>query len=173
MKTILQTGDPTLRRIAKPISKSEILSPRIKKLIVEMKKLLAKEELGVALAAPQVGESLRLFLVAGKALAERNKKGEIVGESPDLVFINPEVLRVSRTKKEMHEGCLSLRGKWGIVPRAQKMSVRACDEQGNLFTHNATGLLAHIFQHEMDHLEGVLYTDKAKFVYDEKDEIKR
>ena len=137
-----------------------------------MKQILSKEELGVALAAPQIGESLRIFVVAGHALAKRKERKE--GEKPepapdDIVFINPDIVKISTAKKDKHEGCLSLKGKWGMVPRAEKATVRAYDEHGKLFTRGASGFLAHIFQHEMDHLEGVLYTDKAKLIYDDKD----
>ena len=88
------------------------------------------------------------------------------------MYINPELLKISRAKSPKHEGCLSIRGKWGTVPRAEKATVRAYDEHGTLFTRGASGFLAHIFQHELDHLEGILYTDKATHVYDEKEEEK-
>ena len=139
-----------------------------------MKKLLAKEPHGVAIAASQVGEPLQLFIVSGRALAERDAdEKKIEGEVallPDQVYINPTLTKISRAKKEKHEGCLSIRGKWGMVPRAEKATVRAYDENGNAFTRGASGFLAHIFQHEMDHLSAVLYTDKATKLYDDKDD---
>jgi len=156
-----------------------------------MKALLAKEDYGVALAAPQVGESLKLFIVSGKALARgrRNapdegseEKGEdaIKEEEeeeeealPDLVYINPELLKLSRQKTKKHEGCLSIRKKWGEVMRAEKATIRAYDENGVRFTRGASGFLAHIFQHEMDHLDGILYSDKATAIYDEQEERKQ
>ncbi|OGG80491.1 hypothetical protein A3A39_00210 [Candidatus Kaiserbacteria bacterium RIFCSPLOWO2_01_FULL_54_13] len=76
-------------------------------------------------------------------------------------------MKLSRAKKEKHEGCLSVRGKWGEVPRAEKATIRAYDEKGMRFTRGASGFLAHIFQHEMDHLEGIIYTTKASKIYDE------
>ncbi|OGG73032.1 hypothetical protein A3A38_01000 [Candidatus Kaiserbacteria bacterium RIFCSPLOWO2_01_FULL_53_17] len=177
---IVHVGDPVLRAVTKDIPIDEIGSARIQKLIADMKALLAKEEYGVALAAPQVGESLRLFIVAGKALAKRKKAAKQRAQEDteeekdaeelpveDQVYINPVLLKLSRTKKEKHEGCLSVRGKWGMVPRAEKATVHAYDERGERFTRGASGLLAHIFQHELDHLEGILYTDKAKELYDE------
>lgn len=170
MREIVQSDSTILRMQAKPIPPQEIGSSPIQNLIAEMKTLLDKEDLGVALAAPQVGEARTLFIVSGKIFQERNKDGTWIGKKPeDLVFINPEIVRMSRGKKDMHEGCLSIRGKWGLVPRAEKTSVRAYNEKGEMFTHNATGLLAHIFQHEIDHLVGILYTDKARLVYDDKD----
>ncbi|MDO8548291.1 MAG: peptide deformylase, partial [bacterium] len=130
-----------------------------KKLVAKMKKALAKERFGVALAAPQVGASVRLFIVAGRAFADGKSESEKT--PPDMVFINPELKRVSRKKKEMAEGCLSVRGKYGAVVRHEKVSVSAYDERGEKFLYHGNGLIAHIFQHEIDHLEGILYTDKA------------
>lgn len=181
MHSILpQEENPALRDTSKDIPAKNIKNTRIKKLIGEMKKLLEKEEYGVALAAVQVGEPLRLFIVSGRALArsarnapdETEKKLEARSKQleatiPDQVYINPRLLKTSRGKINKHEGCLSIRGKWGIVPRAEKATIRAFDEGGKEFTRGATGFLAHIFQHEMDHLDGVLYTDKAVEMYDD------
>lgn len=139
-------------------------------LIREMRTLLLKEEYGVALAAPQVGEGLRLFIVSGRALARAAQDDDDEREPtplPDQIYINPELTSVSRKKIDKHEGCLSVRGKWGMVPRSEKATVRAYDEHGKRFTRGASGFLAHIFQHEMDHLEGILYTDKAVELYDD------
>lgn len=173
-----------LRQKADDIPVADIKGKVIQKLIADMKTLLVKEEYGVAIAAPQVGEPLRLFVISGRALARggRNAPDELSPENslkaesrqlkavPDQVYINPELLKISRAKSPKHEGCLSIRGKWGTVPRAEKATVRAYDENGALFTRGASGFLAHIFQHELDHLEGILYTDKATHVYDEKDD---
>ncbi len=178
MRTILpEPENPVLREKAHEVPLSDIKSPRIRALIDDMKKLLSKEEYGVALAAPQVGESVRIFIVSGRALARDSRNGPDEPEKkeeapavPDQVYINPEMTKLSRTRKQKHEGCLSIRGKWGEVPRAEKATVRAYDEHGMRFTRGASGFLAHVFQHEMDHLEGILYTDKAKKLYDEADE---
>jgi len=180
MRTIVPEKDnPVLRQVALDIPVADIKSARIKSLIKEMKTLLMREEFGVALAAPQVGEAVKLFIVSGRALARDSRnspdepeKKEEAPPVPDQVYLNPELVKVSRTKKEKHEGCLSIRGKWGTVPRAEKATVRAYDEHGVRFTRGASGFLAHVFQHEMDHLEGILYTDKAAHVYDESDEEK-
>ena len=180
MRTIVPEKDnPVLRQVALDIPVADIKSARIKSLIKEMKTLLMREEFGVALAAPQVGEAVKLFIVSGRALARDSRnspdepeKKEEAPPVPDQVYLNPELVKVSRTKKEKHEGCLSIRGKWGTVPRSEKATVRAYDEHGVRFTRGASGFLAHVFQHEMDHLEGILYTDKAAHVYDESDEEK-
>jgi peptide deformylase len=175
MRTIIpSTENKALLNVARDVPIAEIAGVSTRKLILEMKYLLAQEQHGVALAAPQVGESLRIFIVSGSALAQRDDDKK---ENPDAiptesyedqVYINPVLIKISRAKKEKHEGCLSIRGKWGMVPRAEKATIRAYDEHGVLFTSGASGFLAHIFQHEMDHLDGILYIDKAKKLYDDK-----
>jgi len=177
MRIILPHGEnPALRERSREIPLAEISSTHIQSLIAEMKSLLSKEEFGVALAACQVGEPVRLFIVSGRALArdsrnapdEPDKKEDSAGPAlPDQVYINPELLKMSRGRTDKHEGCLSIRGKWGMVPRAAKATVRAYDENGTPFMRGASGFLAHIFQHEMDHLEGILYSDKATELYDD------
>lgn len=185
MRTILPyTENPHLRETAREVSPEDIPGARIQKLISEMSALLAKEEYGVALAAPQVGESVRIFIVSGRALARETEdkprraksdreepasgEAELLRTEPkDQVYINPVLTKVSRLKRKKHEGCLSVRGIWGMVPRSEKATIRALDERGTEFTRGASGFLAHIFQHEMDHLEGILYTDKAVELYEE------
>lgn len=178
MKTIIPVEkNSALRGVAAEVPLPQIRGKRIQNLIAEMKKLLSKEDSGVALAAPQIGESLRLFIVSGRALARdpRNTPDhhlEAPGSKleailPDQIYINPELIKMSRGRKPLHEGCLSIRGKWGTVLRSEKAIIRAYDEHGQLFTRGASGILAHIFQHEMDHLRGILYTDKAIIIYEE------
>lgn len=160
---IVQAGSLVLRQKAKPVSKKEFGTRSLAALIKKMKAALTKEQYGVAIAAPQVGTSVRVFVVAGRAFVSDKEAEEDVRAPlpPDKVFINPEILRVSRKTREMSEGCLSVRGKYGTVLRHEKASIKAFDEQGKPFIYHASGLLAHIFQHECDHLEGVLYIDKA------------
>lgn len=182
---IVQAGASVLRAKAKPVLKKDVGSERIQKVIAAMKKALAKEEFGVAIAAPQIGESLRIFVVAGRVFEEEQEhpkenglasparegdpeaqdeetRGPFRKDAPaDRVFINPEITRLSRKKAEMSEGCLSVRGKYGTVLRHEKASLKAWDESGRPVSYNASGLLGHIFQHECDHLDGILYIDKA------------
>ncbi len=157
----MQEGERVLRAKAKPVAKKEVASRKVRGVISRMKKVLSGEEFGVAIAAPQIGESLRIFVISGRALLPEDAP-EDAPHLPDMVFINPEITRLSRLKKEMSEGCLSVRGKYGTVMRHEKASVKALNEKGEAFTYNGTGLVAHIFQHEYDHLEGILYIDKAK-----------
>ena len=163
---IVQIGSPVLRQTAKPLPTKDFNSRALLALIAKMKKLLEKEKFGVAIAAPQVGSSLRLFVVAGRAFDEETKDTD-APRTPDKAFINPELVRVSRKKKELSEGCLSVRGKYGAVIRHEKATIKAFDESGKQFIYHASGLIAHIFQHEIDHLDGILYIDKATRLTDD------
>lgn len=166
---IVQVGSPVLRAIAKPVSKKDISSSGITAIIGRMKKVLAKESFGVAIAAPQIGESLRIFVISGKVFAEDTEETSSKTTPPDRVFINPEITRLSRKKVEMSEGCLSVRGKYGTVVRHEKASIKALDEEGKVITYHGTGLVGHIFQHECDHLDGKLYIDKAVHLEEDED----
>lgn len=163
---VVQVGDPVLRKVAKPVAKKDIPSRKIVGVIKRMKGSLAKEGFGVAIAAPQIGESLRIFVVAGKVFDISEEKTD---GSSDRVFINPELIRVSKAKKEMSEGCLSVRNKYGAVLRHEKASVKTLNENGKPFIYHGSGLVAQIFQHEIDHLNGILYTDKAVAVVDDEE----
>lgn len=160
---IVNRTAPVLRKTAKPVPLDAIGSKKIGDVISRMKAALKAQEDGVAIAAPQIGESLRIFVVSGKVLNKKNKKAsEEVKEPKDLVFINPEFTKVSKTKKMMEEGCLSVRWLYGWVERSEKATVKAYDENGKRFEKGGSGLMAQIFQHEMDHLDGILFIDKAK-----------
>ncbi len=158
---------PVLREIALPVSNKDFGSKKIEEIIKKMQKALHAEEDGVAIAAPQIGESLRIFVVAGSAVLIAKKQEIKEGETlPDLVFINPEITKTSKKKKKMEEGCLSLRWLYGHVMRHEKVTIKAYNESGKALNVGASGLLAQIFQHEIDHLNGVLFTDKAENVRD-------
>ncbi len=149
--------DPVLRLVAPAVPVAAISSKHIQSVIAAMKTAIEGEEDAVAIAAPQLGESLRIFVVSKKV----NKKFD-----EDLVFINPEIIRFGKQKKAMQEGCLSVRWKYGDVRRATTASVRALNEKGHEFVMDGRGLLAQIFQHEVDHLNGILFIDTAKNVED-------
>jgi peptide deformylase len=167
---IVQEGDPVLRRVAKAVPKKDIGSPALAKIIKKMHAALAPEKYGVAIAAPQVGESLRMFVVAGRVFKEEAEEGEEDAGPvpPNRVYINPEITRASRKKLEESEGCLSVRSIYGTVMRHEKVTLKAYDEKGNAITENASDLLGHIFQHEVDHLNGILFIDKARDLHESK-----
>lgn len=167
MTTIVQNGDPVLRKKAAEVDIANIGSAKIQKVLKEMKAQLATQADGVAIAAPQIGVSLRIFVVSGKIFHESFVRGVALEENDtpapaDMVFINPVITKTSKAKKWLHEGCLSVRPLWGEVERSLRATIEAYDETGTKFTRGASGLLAHIFQHETDHLEGILFIDKAK-----------
>ncbi|MEK7135273.1 MAG: peptide deformylase [Patescibacteria group bacterium] len=155
-----------LREVASAVKVEEISSKKITAIIKDMKKALHGEEDGVAIAAPQIGAGLRIFVVNAAVLAIAKKKSAGKETLEDLVFINPEIVKVSRKKKKMEEGCLSLRYLYGQVLRHEKITINAYDERGARLVYGASGLLAQIFQHEIDHLNGILFTDKAENVRD-------
>lgn len=167
MTKIVQSEEAVLRQRAKEVLIRDISSKKIQEVIREMKKALMSQDDGVAIAAPQIGESLRIFIVSGRAfdievgVYNEDDKRPI---SPDLVCINPVITKLSRDKADMDEGCLSVRYLYGKVKRAKKATVTAYDEYAKKFTRGGSGLIAQIFQHETDHLEGILFIDKARDV---------
>ncbi len=127
------------------------ITPEIRTLISDMKKMMV-EARGVGLAANQVGQDLQIFVI-DKKLAEENGV-------PDA-YINPEITEYSKDGGEMEEGCLSLPDYWQQIKRSKKVKIKALDENGKKIKIKARGLLARVFQHEYDHLQGVLIKDKA------------
>lgn len=165
MVTIVQRENPALRKNAKAVKKEDVVSKEVKDAVKKMKEALHSQKDGVAIAAPQIGISLRIFVVSKNIFDDeklRNLSNIKSGTGKDMVFINPEITRLSKKKIWLPEGCLSVRWLYGEVKRADKAAISAYDESGKKFTRGASGLLAQIFQHETDHLDGVLFTDKAK-----------
>lgn len=175
-KKILQREEHVLRKVAKEVPIKDIKSAKIQKILKEMSISLKSQYDGVAIAAPQIGYSLRIFVVSGKIFdedfgkpKELNVEEKSSKEEPkDLVFINPKISKLSRDKEWMPEGCLSVRWLYGKTFRSKKALVTAYDETGKKFSRGGSGLLAQIYQHETDHLNGVLFIDHAKDVKEEK-----
>jgi len=161
-KMILDRDARVLREVAKPVNLKDIGTKDLNEIITKMKKALQAEEDGVAIAAPQIGEGLQMFVVSKRAVEMTRE----TGTTKDMVFINPQIIKTSRRKKAMEEGCLSVRWLYGEVMRYEKITITAYDEKGSLGTYGASGLMAQIFQHEIDHLNGILFIDKAKNVRD-------
>lgn len=141
---IIQDGDPVLRKICRPVDK---ITPRICRLLDDMKDTLT-ESGGVGLAASQVGVLRRIALV-------ENDQGEV------LELINPKIIAKSEKIQNELEGCLSIPEKWGYTERPESVTVSALDRSGKEFTVTGTMLTARAFCHEIDHLDGILFTDKV------------
>jgi len=168
MVHIVQKSNPILHEIAKPVPVKDITSPHIQKIIADMKEALRSQDDGVAIAAPQIDVSLRIFVVSGKAFIYNEEEGTVPDKPapPDMVFINPKILKLSKSRVVVPEGCLSVRWLYGKTIRAEKARIQAYDEKGKIFEYGGSGLVAQIFQHETDHLEGVLFTDHATEIKD-------
>jgi peptide deformylase len=139
---ILTNQNPVLRKTSRPVAK---VTKEIKELIANMEETL-REAPGIGLAAPQVGELLRIIIAdAGEGLH---------------VLINPKIIKKSGIQTFV-EGCLSLPGIEAPVERAQQVSVRGLNLKGEKVEEEATGLLATVFQHEIDHLDGKLFIDRV------------
>lgn len=149
---IVQDGHPALSARSEEIPVDQITSSEIQKVIADLKITMAGEPDGVAIAAPQIGINKRIFAV----------KGLVFGaDQPDMAFINPVIVNKSKKKHIQDEGCLSVRYTYGAVPRHTNVTIQAYLEDGSKIERGAGGLLAHVFQHEVDHLDGVLFTKKA------------
>ena len=180
MPDIVQQNNPVLRQIATAVALEDIKSTKFKKVLRDMQSALHSQEDGVAIAAPQIAVPLRIFIVSGKifdAAFFDEKTTEIKlppagGWPRDMVCINPKIVKRSKEKVWEEEGCLSVRWLYGKTHRHKNVTLEAVDEHGVKFTRGAGGLLAQIFQHETDHLDGILFIDTAKDVVDVPPETK-
>lgn len=180
---IVKEPNKVLRKKADEVSLRSIIDPKIQQLILGMKETLKNTSDGVGLAAPQVNESLRIFIVSEEAEKIDHKRNNYVKtqdassstESSNAinrewkyyVFINPVLKNTSRRKLEGPEGCLSTPGKFGNVGRHEKITVEAYDETGKKFTRGASKFFARVIQHELDHLKGELFIDKATDIFEQ------
>jgi peptide deformylase len=151
VREIVQDGHPTLRRVAKKVELKEIDDPLFQQLIDDMFETMYAAP-GVGLAAPQVNVSKRLFVMDVHD-----------DEHEPAVVINPKIV-LAEEEEEMSEGCLSVVGMVGDIVRFKKVAVTGLDRNGEKIRIEGEGLLAQCLQHEIDHLNGVLYIDKAQNV---------
>ncbi len=165
---IVQQKDPVLRKKAEPVKLSMLGTPEMEKIYKDMATAMATQRDGVAIAAPQIGVSLQLFMVSGEVLAKADKN--YTGETSNLIFINPKLTKLSRKKDLLEEGCLSVRWLYGKVSRSVRATITAINEKGEKIERGASGLLAQIFQHETDHLNGTLFIDKAEEIWEMSEE---
>lgn len=146
LKIVLNPNE-ILRKISKPFPANKIKTPEIQKLIKDMIITMIQKD-GVGLAAPQIGKNIRIITI-------NTKDGPIC-------LINPEIIEKSWIKELGEEGCLSVPGFFGDVRRHKKIKCQFLDTGANKTTIEAEGLMARVIQHESDHLDGILFIDKAK-----------
>ena len=161
MVLIVQDGNPVLRAKAAPVKNTEFGTSALTTVIQDMKNALDAQSDGVAIAAPQIGIGKRIFIVRYDRMAAPLPEGEMERPAKYGVYVNPTFVRKARKKAEVDEGCLSVRGKYGKTVRAERATVKAQDEHGKLFERGGGGILAQAFQHEIDHLDGILFIDHA------------
>jgi peptide deformylase len=149
---VARMGHPVLRRPARPVERAELRNDPVQRLIDDMIETM-HEYHGVGLAAPQVHESLRIFVAA----IDENDE-----EHRPTIFINPEITVVGTGTAEDWEGCLSIPDIRGRVPRATSIVVNALDRRGSKFELRAVEFPARVIQHETDHLDGVLFPDRMR-----------
>jgi peptide deformylase len=162
LRQIVTLPEPVLRRKAKPITKFD---KKLQTLIDDMIDTM-RDAPGVGLAAPQVGVSEQLAVIE---YAEEDEDEEVEGAEPKpkklYVLINPEIIKASEEKVNGIEGCLSIPGLLGEVERHEALQVKALNRHGKPVKLKVDGWMARIFQHEIDHLNGVLFTDLATRVW--------
>ncbi len=161
IRKIVQDPNPVLHKKTLPITQG-FGSNFLKKLIANMKNTLKAED-GLGLAAPQIGESLSIFVIPSNIAPKVRTPSmpfSLIKPLWPTVFINPEITHYSKEKEAMEEGCLSIRGIFRPTPRSYKVKIKALDERGRKISVSATGLLARVFQHETDHLNGILFIER-------------
>lgn len=154
-KIVIQEPAPVLRRKSEKFEK--IGSSEAKKLVSEMLETM-KEKRGVGIAAPQINEGVQAIIVD-------------TADGP-LALYNPKLLKASKKKESGEEGCLSVAGVYGIVPRFSSVEVEAQNEKAETIRIKADGFFARVLQHEIDHINGVLFIDRATRITEGKDFLK-
>lgn len=161
MAKLVPENHPALHAIAEEITPEEFADGTVKKIVADLRQAIKTYDVdgyaAVAIAAPQIGVSKRVFLIEDQSDGKDKERDRL----PTIIAVNPRFTKVSRKMQEMGEGCLSLPDTYGIVARHKNVTIEAQDENGDTFTRGAGGLLAQIMQHEYDHLDGILFPDRA------------
>ncbi len=152
-----QFGNPILRTKAKIIPLKFLKTSKGKTLIKRMIYTMRRTN-GVGLAAPQIGKALQLAVMETRPTPTRPK----LNHKGPIVIVNPKITKYSGKKTNDWEGCLSLNGVRGKVPRPKEITARYYNEKGERFIEKISGLWARIFQHEIDHLSGITYIDRIE-----------
>jgi peptide deformylase len=164
VREVLRMGHPVLREKAKPVE--AFGTPELRALLEDMKETMASKN-GAGLAAPQIGVSQRVVIFG----VDENPRYPDAEAVPFTVLVNPKLVILTRDVEEDWEGCLSVPGMRGVVPRYTKLRYSGFDVEGNPIERVAEGFHARVVQHECDHLDGILYpqrmSDMSKFGFNE------
>ena len=155
IREVLKMGDPRLLERARPVERFD--GPELQALLADMRDTMAHQN-GAGLAAPQIGVGLRVVIFGVKA----NPRYPQAEDVPDTVLINPVIEPLDNEIEEDWEGCLSVPGMRGWVPRFQRLRYAGFDEKGQRFERAAQGFHARVVQHECDHLDGILYPRRIR-----------
>jgi peptide deformylase len=155
IREILRMGNPILLKESEKVKKFD--TPEIHELIKDMIETM-KDAQGAGLAAPQVGESIQLVIFG----VDKNERYPDAEEVPFTVLINPVITPLTQEKEDDWEGCLSVPGMRGVVPRYKTINYKGFDQYGNEINRNAEGFHARVVQHECDHLFGILYPSRIE-----------
>jgi peptide deformylase len=158
IRPLLTIGNPLLRQVARNLDVDEIRSEGLRNLIVDMIETMHHEQ-GIGIAAPQIGESIQAAVIEIDEESVRYPGQESFGLE---VFLNPRVTVLDADEQGFWEGCLSVPNLRGYVERPRRVRVDYVDLEGRTAAIEAEGFLATVFQHELDHLQGVLYVDRIR-----------
>ena len=154
-REVLRMGHPVLREKAKPVDRTG--TPELRALVADMKDTMAAKD-GAGLAAPQIGVSQRVVIFG----VRKNPRYPDAEDVPFTVLVNPKLVMLTREVESDWEGCLSVPGMRGVVPRYTKLRYSGTDEEGNPIEREAEGFHARVVQHECDHLDGILYPQRMQ-----------
>jgi peptide deformylase len=159
VQAVLKMGHPILRQVAVPVANFH--GPELQQLVADMEETMRALS-GAGIAAPQIGVSLRVVIFE----VTENPRYPHVAPIPYTVLINPEVTALDATEEEGWEGCLSVPGMRGLVPRARRVRYRGFDLSGAPLDRTVEGFHARVVQHEVDHLDGILYPQRIRDLKD-------
>lgn len=155
IRRVLKMGDPLLRQVAAPVA--ELNTPELHALIADMDETMRSLS-GAGLAAPQIGESLRVVIFE----LRENPRYPNIAPVPYTVLINPRLTPLTPLEEEGWEGCLSVPGLRGLVPRYTQLRYEGFDAYGNVIDRTVQGFHARVVQHEVDHLDGILFPQRVR-----------
>lgn len=155
VRPVLRIGDPRLRQVAQPVETYG--TAELRALIEDLRDTMAARD-GAGLAAPQIGVPLRVVMFCVNA----NPRYPEAPPIPETVLINPRIRPLSPARSSGWEGCLSVPGMRGLVPRWERIRYQGLDCEGNEIDRSVAGFHARVVQHECDHLDGVLYPDRIE-----------